>query len=49
MILSRFFAAALLSALAACGSLTAGGVAPDMQNPQRPQAGPPFPYNTNGW
>jgi hypothetical protein len=38
----------LLLGVAGCG--TAGsGVAPDMQNPQRPQAGPPFPYNTNGW
>jgi hypothetical protein len=44
----KLFACALLLALAACA--TAGsGVAPDMQNPQRPQAGPPFPYNSNGW
>jgi hypothetical protein len=52
MTLPRFLAAALLLALAACGStggVAPGGVAPDMQNPQRPQAGPPFPYNTNGW
>jgi len=40
----RFLALALLLALAACG--TAGGVAPDMLNPQAPQAGPPFPYNS---
>jgi hypothetical protein len=33
-----------LLALAACGS--PGGVAPDMMNPQAPQAGAPFPYNS---
>ena len=46
MTLARFLAAALLLALAACGGMTPGGVAPDMLNPQAPQAGPPFPYNS---
>jgi hypothetical protein len=45
----KLLTCALLLTLAACGGLTPGGVAPDMQNPQRPQAGPPFPYNSNGW
>jgi hypothetical protein len=52
---------AILLALAGCGAGAAGGavtgygesaapgLAADMLNPQRPQAGPPFPYNTNGW
>ena len=44
----KLFACALLLVLAAC--TTAGsGTAPDVQNPLRPQAGPPFPYNTYGW
>ena len=55
------YCAAILLALAGCGTSGAGGTAPgygesaapglaaDMLNPQRPQAGPPFPYNTNGW
>ena len=46
MTLPRLFATALLLALAACGGMTTGGVAPDMMNPQAPQAGPPFPYNS---
>ena len=44
MRLSRFLAAALLLALAACG--TPGGVPADHLNPQAPQAGAPFPYNS---
>jgi hypothetical protein len=31
--------------LASCGS-AGSGVAPDMMNPQAPQAGAPFPYNS---
>lgn len=42
--LMRLLTVSLLLALAACGAT--GGVAPDMMNPQAPQAGPPFPYNS---
>ena len=41
---SRLLAAAFLFLLAACGAT--GGTAPDMMNPDAPQAGPPFPYNS---
>jgi hypothetical protein len=37
-------AVVLLLVLAACGNV--GGVAPDMLNPQAPQAAAPFPYNS---
>jgi hypothetical protein len=41
----KLAAIAMLLGLAACG--TAGsGVAADMLNPQAPQAGLPFPYNS---
>ena len=46
MTLARSIAVASLLALAACGALPPGGVAPDMMNPQAPQAGSPFPYNS---
>ncbi|MFN2645199.1 MAG: hypothetical protein ABR570_09430 [Burkholderiales bacterium] len=42
--MSRTLAIALLLALSACG--TTGGVPADFLNPQAPQAGPPFPYNS---
>ena len=41
---SRLLAAALLLALAACG--TPSLVPADHLNPQAPQAGLPFPYNS---
>jgi hypothetical protein len=48
MHLTRLLAAtALLLAAAACGTAGSGSsVPPDFLNPQAPQAGAPFPYNS---
>ena len=40
----RLIALIIVLMLAGCGGT--GGVAPDMTNPQAPQAGAPFPYNS---
>ena len=47
MRMTRLVAAALLLAIAACSTAGSGSSVPaDFLNPQAPQAGAPFPYNS---